>query len=439
MTFPASLTLVTVTVQADLLPSGGAAGTCRIFYDNPLTGDTVVPYVDVTATLTSGSATLQVPATNATGWAPVDFMYRVELRAGGRARLGTLQLDKANTAVDLADLIQWNGTVTAGVSYILAGQKGVPGGVAALDGTGQVLDGSGNPVTGGGGGGGTPSNSVTAETSYGASSSAGAATAYSRGDHTHGTPSLGSTGTTAAAGNHAHAGTYQPLDSDLTTIAGLTATTNNFLVSQSSAWASVNAATAKTALGIAVADVSGAAPLASPTFTGTPSLPTGSTGVTQSAGNNTTALATTAFVTTADALKADLASPTFSGTPSLPTGTTGVTQSAADSTTKLATTAFVTTADNLKANLASPTFTGTPAAPTAAAATNTTQLATTAFTTGAVSDHAAASDPHPRYTEIYYENAGTYGIVNGARIFVGPDDPSGKGFTPTNGDLWFTT
>ena len=39
------------------------------------------------------------------------------------------------------------------------------------------------------------------------------------------------------------------------------------------------------------------APLASPTFTGTPSLPTGTIGVTQTAGNNTTALATTAFVT----------------------------------------------------------------------------------------------------------------------------------------------
>ncbi len=50
---------------------------------------------------------------------------------------------------------------------------------------------------------------------------------------------------------------------------------------------------------IPVADVSGAAPLESPTFTGTPSLPTGTTGVTQSAGNNTTALATTAFVTAA--------------------------------------------------------------------------------------------------------------------------------------------
>ncbi len=38
---------------------------------------------------------------------------------------------------------------------------------------------------------------------------------------------------------------------------------------------------------------------------------------------------------------APLASPTFTGTPSLPTGTTGVTQTNTDNTTKIATTAFV--------------------------------------------------------------------------------------------------
>jgi hypothetical protein len=43
---------------------------------------------------------------------------------------------------------------------------------------------------GGGGGGGTPSNTVVAETAFGQASTAGAATAYSRGDHTHGSPSL---------------------------------------------------------------------------------------------------------------------------------------------------------------------------------------------------------------------------------------------------------
>jgi len=48
-----------------------------------------------------------------------------------------------------------------------------------------------------------------------------------------------------------------------------------------------------------------------------------------------------ANIAIAVATKADLASPTFTGTPSLPTGTTGVTQSSGNSSTALATTAFV--------------------------------------------------------------------------------------------------
>ncbi len=44
------------------------------------------------------------------------------------------------------------------------------------------------------------------------------------------------------------------------------------------------------------------ADLASPTFTGTPTLPTGTIATTQTAGNNTTAIATTAFVQAAIAL-----------------------------------------------------------------------------------------------------------------------------------------
>lgn len=98
------------------------------------------------------------------------------------------------------------------------------------------------------------------------------------------------------------------------------------------------------------------APLASPTFTGTVTIPAGAS--------------ISGF--------APLASPTFTGTPAAPTATAGT------STTQLATTAFVTTADNLKANLASPALTGTPTAPTATAGTNTTQIATTAFVTAAV-------------------------------------------------------
>lgn len=61
----------------------------------------------------------------------------------------------------------------------------------------------------------------------------------------------------------------------------------------------------------------GFAPLASPTFTGTPSLPTGTIAVTQSPGNNSTAIATTAYVNTS---YAPINSPTFTGTVTIPSG-----------------------------------------------------------------------------------------------------------------------
>ena len=73
---------------------------------------------------------------------------------------------------------------------------------------------------------------------------------------------------------------------------------------------------------------------------------------------------------------APLAGPTLQGIPAAPTA------AAATNTTQIATTAFVTTAVSAKANLASPTFTGTPLSTTAAVDTNTTQIATTAFVVG---------------------------------------------------------
>lgn len=52
----------------------------------------------------------------------------------------------------------------------------------------------------------------------------------------------------------------------------------------------------------------------------------------------------TSAIQTQFTAKADLASPTFTGTPTLPTGTIATTQTAGDSSTKIATTAFVTSA-----------------------------------------------------------------------------------------------
>lgn len=45
---------------------------------------------------------------------------------------------------------------------------------------------------------------------------------------------------------------YQPLDSDLTTLAGLTATTDNFIVSVASAWASRTPSQVRTTLGLVI-------------------------------------------------------------------------------------------------------------------------------------------------------------------------------------------
>ena len=93
-------------------------------------------------------------------------------------------------------------------------------------------------------------------------------------------------------------------------------------------------------------------------------------------------------------LKANLASPTFTGTVTLPTGTVtsgmildgtivnaDVNASAAIAQSKIA---DLTTDLAAKAPLASPALTGTPTAPTATAGTNNTQVATTAYADAAV-------------------------------------------------------
>lgn len=187
-------------------------------------------------------------------------------------------------------------------------------------------------------------------------------------------------------------GPFQPLDSDLTAIAALTTTSfGRALLSQADAAATrgtigvvigtdvqaydsdlaaiaalsttsfgrslltqANAAAALATIGAAasshthaqsditslVSDLALKAPLASPALTGNPTAPT------QTAGNNSTRIATTAYAdgavsteasarSSADALKADIASPTFTGDPKAPTPSTG------DNDTSIATTAFV--------------------------------------------------------------------------------------------------
>ncbi|MGE2820914.1 phage tail protein [Escherichia coli] len=110
------------------------------------------------------------------------------------------------------------------------------------------------------------------------------------------------------------------------------------------------------------------APKASPTFTGTPKAPT------PAAGNNTTQLATTAFVQAALTALINGAPATLDTLKEIAAAINNDPN-------------FSTTINNvlaLKAPLSSPALTGTPTAPTAAKSVNNTQIATTAFVKSAI-------------------------------------------------------
>nr|WP_248417999.1 phage tail protein [Escherichia coli] len=106
----------------------------------------------------------------------------------------------------------------------------------------------------------------------------------------------------------------------------------------------------------------------SPTFTGTPKAPT------PAAGNNTTQLATTAFVQAA-------LTTLINGAPAT-LDTLKEIAAAINNDPKFSTT--ISNALALKAPLSSPALTGTPTAPTAAQSVNNTQIATTAFVKSAI-------------------------------------------------------
>ncbi|EOA7655401.1 phage tail protein [Escherichia coli] len=111
------------------------------------------------------------------------------------------------------------------------------------------------------------------------------------------------------------------------------------------------------------------APKASPTFTGTPKAPT------PAAGNNTTQVATTAFVQAA-------LTALINGAPAT-LDTLKEIAAAINNDPNFSTT--INNALALKAPLSSPALTGTPTAPTAAQSVNNTQIATTAFVKSAIS------------------------------------------------------
>lgn len=119
-----------------------------------------------------------------------------------------------------------------------------------------------------------------------------------------------------------------------------------------------------------------------------------------------------------DASRAAVASPAFTGVPTAPTPTAG------DNSTKIATTAFVAVSF---APLNSPAFAGTPTAPTAAVNTNTAQLATTAFVV------AQAGTAAPLMNGVAAVGAS---LLYARQDHVHPSDSSKIGDAPSDGNMY---
>ena len=140
------------------------------------------------------------------------------------------------------------------------------------------------------------------------------------------------------------------------------------------------------------------APVASPAFTGVPTVPTAAPGT------NTTQAASTSFVTSAVVAAT-------AGVASFATRTGAVTPASGDYSVGQVTGA---------APLASPGLTGTPTAPTASAGTNTTQIASTGFVTASLSPYLTSATAATTYAPILA------GVPTGAVFFfAGSSCPSG--------------
>jgi hypothetical protein len=287
----------------------------------------------------------------------------------------------------------------------------------------------------GSGGGGTPSTAIPLMDGVGA---AGTATPYSREDHVHPSDTTKAPLASPALTGTPTAPTVTP-GTDSTTKIATTAFVQSAVAAVSSGVTNVTAGTGLTgggsgAVTIAVATngvtnalaaqmaantlkgnntgatanavdltvaqtmtLLGAAPLASPTFTGTPAAPTPATA------DNTTKIATTAYVQNQGYATTASLPPPSSVTPNMDgTGSAGI-------ATAYARSDHIHPSDTSRAPLASPAFTGTPTSTTPATVDNTTKIATTAYVQ-AQGYATSGSIPSPSSTTPIVDGTGTAGV-----------------------------
>jgi hypothetical protein len=220
MALPTGVSPVTVTgrfVRPDGQP---CRGKVTFTPSRTLTGpgtdpQVVMPPAPVVVQLdTLGRISVVLAATDDSDLEPTPWTYSVvEEITGQTARSYSISLPASPASVDLADLApvaEPEDVETYDQRYLRLAGGTMTGALILEDGSPAASE-EYVANAGGGGGGGSPSSTVVAETSYGASSSAGDSATFSRGDHTHGTPALPTPAAIGAAtSGHAHTGTYDP-------------------------------------------------------------------------------------------------------------------------------------------------------------------------------------------------------------------------------------
>jgi hypothetical protein len=196
-----------ITVSGTIRTASGTQGGWLVWASDTLvrdnaTDDVMLPHEIVVTVPSTGEFTVQIPCNDDPGFSPSGWTWEVRPHFPGWRTPFSVSVPFASPgdAAEFSDLVE------------------IP-----PDGDGQLYALFNHTHAGGGGGSLVGASTVASQTTYGATSTAGAAATYSKGDHAHGTPALPTAADVgASATGHNHSGTYDAAGTASSLVAALT-------------------------------------------------------------------------------------------------------------------------------------------------------------------------------------------------------------------------
>lgn len=193
MALPTQITITGLIANADGPMAGKLVFASSTLVRDASSGEVLIPDEVVATVGADGLLTVVLSATNDPGFSPTGWTWEVRPHFDGWRTPFSVAIpyDSPGAALLLSQLVEvppdGDADLYALVNHVHEG--------------------------GGGGGGALPASTVVSSTTYGQTSTAGAATTYSRGDHRHGSVSLPTAADVGAAtAAHVHTGVYDPVN-----------------------------------------------------------------------------------------------------------------------------------------------------------------------------------------------------------------------------------